>query len=172
MRNDMAETLIVQGDTKDERYCTLLPQAKALLSGETDVIAALANLTAAIQMSFNWLWTGFYLVKDQALVLGPFQGPIACSRIPYGRGVCGAAWKENRCLVVPNVDEFPGHIACSSAAKSEIVLPVRAADGTVVAVLDIDSDTQAAFDDTDARYLQELVEALSPLFTNLAAVNS
>lgn len=168
----MAETLIVQGNTKDERYLTLLPQAKALLSGETDVIAALANLTAAIQMSFNWLWTGFYLVKGQALVLGPFQGPIACSRIPYGRGVCGTAWKENRYLVVPNVDEFPGHIACSSAAKSEIVLPVRAADGTVVAVLDIDSDTLAAFDDTDARYLQELVEALSPLFINRAAVNS
>lgn len=160
----MAETLIVQGDTKDERYRTLLPQAQALLAGETDLIAALANLSAAIDMSFNWLWTGFYLVKGQQLVLGPFQGPIACTRIPFGRGVCGAAWKENRTLIVPDVEAFPGHIACSSAARSEIVLPVRDASGTVVAVLDIDADTLAAFDKTDARYLEELVAGLSPLF--------
>ena len=162
----MAESLIVEGTTKDERYRTLLPQAKALVEGETDLIAALANVTAALDMSFDWLWTGFYLVKGEQLVLGPFQGPIACTRIPFGRGVCGSAWKENRTLIVPDVDAFPGHIACSSSAKSEIVVPVRNAAGTVVAVLDVDADRLAEYDETDARYLEELVAALAPLFGN------
>lgn len=160
----MAESLIVTGGSKEERYRTLLPQAKALIDGETDLVAALANLTAALDMSFSWLWTGFYLVKGEQLVLGPFQGPIACTRIPYGRGVCGSAWKENRTLIVPDVEAFPGHIACSSSSKSEIVVPVRGKDGAVKAVLDVDADTLAVFDEVDARYLEELVAELAGLF--------
>ncbi|RXZ42623.1 GAF domain-containing protein [Crenobacter cavernae] len=160
----MAESLLVDGNSKDERYRTLLPQARALITGETDLVAALANLAAALNTTFPRLWTGFYLVKGEQLVLGPFQGPIACTRIPYGRGVCGAAWKENRTLVVPDVDTFPGHIACSSSTRSEIVVPVRDADGRVVAVLDIDADTPSAFDETDAVHLERLVKTLAPLF--------
>ncbi|OHX10870.1 diguanylate cyclase, partial [Chromobacterium sphagni] len=128
----MAENLIIEGDNKEEKYQALLPQAHALIAGETDLVAALANLSSALAMTFGWLWTGFYLVKGEQLVLGPFQGPIACTRIPRGRGVCGSAWEQSRTLVVADVDAFPGHIACSSSARSEVVVPIRNAAGAVV----------------------------------------
>lgn len=160
----MAEHLIVHGADKQERYQTLLPQALALIEFETDQIAALANLCAALHSSFDWLWTGFYLVKDKQLVLGPFQGPIACTRIPFGKGVCGSAWQAGATLVVEDVDAFPGHIACSSSARSEIVVPVRNADGEVVAVLDVDSSELASFDAVDAEYLERIAAGLTHLF--------
>ena len=160
----MAEHLIVHGADKQERYQTLLPQALALIESETDQIAALANLCAALHSSFDWLWTGFYLVKDKQLVLGPFQGPIACTRIPFGKGVCGRAWQAGATLVVEDVDAFPGHIACSSSARSEIVVPVRNADGEVVAVLDVDSSELASFDAVDAEYLERITAGLTHLF--------
>lgn len=160
----MAEHLIIQGADKQERYQTLLPQALALIESETDQIAALANLCAALHSSFDWLWTGFYLVKGQQLVLGPFQGPIACTRIPFGKGVCGSAWQSGKTLVVDDVDAFPGHIACSSSARSEIVLPVFNAAGEVAAVLDIDSSELASFDAVDAEYLERIAAALARLF--------
>lgn len=160
----MAEHLTIQGETKEEKYQTLLPQAQALVQYEDDQIAALANLVAALHASFDWLWTGFYLVKGQQLVLGPFQGPIACTRIPHGKGVCGSAWAQNRTLIVPDVDAFPGHIACSSSARSEIVVPVRNAAGAVVAVLDVDSTRLDQFDTTDAQYLETICQALQHLF--------
>lgn len=160
----MAEHLIIQGADKQERYQTLLPQALALIESETDQIAALANLCAALHSSFDWLWTGFYLVKGQQLVLGPFQGPIACTRIPFGKGVCGSAWQSGKTLVVDDVDAFPGHIACSSSARSEIVLPVFNAAGEVAAVLDVDSSELASFDAVDAEYLERIAAALARLF--------
>ncbi|WP_047249761.1 GAF domain-containing protein [Chromobacterium subtsugae] len=160
----MAEHLIVENGGKEEKYQALLPQAHALVAGETDLVAALANLSAALAMTFDWLWTGFYLVKGEQLVLGPFQGPIACTRIPHGRGVCGSAWAQNRTLLVDDVDAFPGHIACSSSARSEVVVPIRDAAGKVVAVLDIDSDQLSSFDQTDADYLERLVAPLAALF--------
>ena len=160
----MAETLTIQGQRKEERYQALLPQAKALVEDETDLIAALANLSAALAMTFDWLWTGFYLVKAGQLVLGPFQGPIACTRIGYGKGVCGSAWQHNQTLIVPDVEAFAGHIACSSDSRSEIVVPIHDATGQVVAILDVDSANLATFDATDARYLEEIVTALTPLF--------
>ncbi|OHX17333.1 GAF domain-containing protein [Chromobacterium sphagni] len=160
----MAENLIIEGDNKEEKYQALLPQAHALIAGETDLVAALANLSSALAMTFGWLWTGFYLVKGEQLVLGPFQGPIACTRIPRGRGVCGSAWEQSRTLVVADVDAFPGHIACSSSARSEVVVPIRNAAGAVVAVLDVDSDQLASFDQTDADYLERIVAPLGGLF--------
>ncbi|BEV71287.1 MULTISPECIES: GAF domain-containing protein [unclassified Paludibacterium] len=161
----MAETLIISDTTdKRERYQTLLPQAEALLSGETDLIAGLANVAAMLKMSFDWLWAGFYLVKGEQLVLGPFQGPLACTRIPHGKGVCGTAWASARTQVVADVDAFPGHIACSSAARSEIVVPLFDQTGKVAGVLDIDSDQLGSFDDEDARQLEKLAALLSPLF--------
>ncbi|WP_374556216.1 GAF domain-containing protein [Aquitalea pelogenes] len=160
----MAEHLTIQGETKEEKYQTLLPQAQALVQYEDDQIAALANLTAALHSTFDWLWTGFYLVKNQQLVLGPFQGPIACTRIAHGKGVCGSAWAQNRTLVVPDVDAFPGHIACSSSARSEIVVPVHNSRGEVVAVLDVDSSSLDQFDSTDARYLEQICQAVQHLF--------
>ncbi|UTH73928.1 GAF domain-containing protein [Chromobacterium sp. IIBBL 290-4] len=161
----MAENLIIEGISKEEKYQTLLPQTHALIKGETDLIAALANLASALNMTFNSLWTGFYLVKGEQLVLGPFQGPIACTRIPYGRGVCGTAWQQNQTLVVEDVDAFPGHIACSSSARSEIVVPIRDTAGKVAAVLDIDSDELGSFDQIDAAYLERIVAPLSPLLS-------
>lgn len=151
----MAENLSISTGSKEEKYRELLPQLRALISTETDVTANLANVSAALKQTFGFFWVGFYLVKGEELVLGPFQGPIACTRIRYGRGVCGTAWKEARTLIVPNVEEFPGHIACSSASKSEIVVPIMK-QGKVMGVLDIDSDTLNAFDETDARYLEEI----------------
>ena len=143
--------------TKEERYESLLPQVKALCEGETDIIAKMANVSALLHSEFGFWWTGFYRVINNELLLGPFQGPIACVHIAYGRGVCGTAWKESKTFVVPDVEEFPGHIACSSESRSEIVVPVFK-DNEIIAVLDIDSRQLATFDDTDRRYLEEVVK--------------
>lgn len=156
----MAEDLtIIKGESKEEQYQSLVPQIKALITGEDDVIANLANVAAALKEQFDWLWVGFYLVKDEELVLGPFQGPVACTRIRKGKGVCGAAWAEARTIIVDDVDAFPRHIACSSASKSEIVIPL-VKGGIVVGVLDVDSDSLAHFDDTDEVFLQEIIRSL------------
>src|SRR5690606_22515231 len=157
----MAEDLIIAKGTKESQYQSLLPQVEALLEGEQDLIANLANMAAALKAQFNFFWVGFYLIKNNELVLGPFQGPVACTRIQMGKGVCGTAWKENRVLIVPDVDQFPGHIACSSYSKSEIVLPVRRQDGDVIGVLDIDSERLADFDEIDEKYMVQLL-ALFP----------
>lgn len=157
----MAEDLTITTSTnKAEQYQSLIPQVTALLDGEPDLIANLANICAALKEQFKWFWIGFYLVKDNELVLGPFQGPVACTRIALGKGVCGAAWQQQKTLIVPNVDEFPGHIACSSLSKSEIVLPVFR-DGKVVAVLDVDSEALDQFDETDARYLNDMIKLVN-----------
>jgi len=154
----MAEDLnITTSSDKTEQYQSLVPQIEALLYGEPDLIANLANICAALKEQFKWFWVGFYLVKDEELVLGPFQGPVACTRIALGKGVCGAAWEQAKTLIVPDVDEFPGHIACSSLSKSEIVIPVFAND-KVVAVLDVDSEALDQFDEADAHYLEEIVK--------------
>lgn len=155
----MSENLEISNGTKEEKYATLLPQIKAVVDGETDLIANMANVAAMLHATFGFWWTGFYRVVDGMLVLGPFQGPLACMRIRKGRGVCGTAWAEERTVVVPDVDQFPGHIACSSATRSEIVVPVFR-DGEVIGVLDIDSERLATFDDTDARYLGEVASLL------------
>ena len=144
---------------KIEKYEMLMPQAAALVEGETDVIARMANVAALLHREMGFWWTGFYRVADGELVLGPFQGPIACTRIAYGRGVCGTSWKEDRTVVVPDVEQFPGHIACSSESRSEIVVPVRQ-NGTIVAVLDIDSRDLATFDDTDRLYLERIADMI------------
>lgn len=144
---------------KKEKYQLLLKQIKSLISNETDIIANMSNIAAAIHETFNFWWTGFYRVIGDELVLGPFQGPIACTRIAYGRGVCGTSWKEEKTLVVKDVHEFPGHIACSSASKSEIVVPIFM-DNKVVAVLDIDSEHLATFDETDKEWLEEIVSVI------------
>ena len=146
--------------SKAEEYALLERQIRALLEGETDPVAKMANFAAALHGTFGFWWTGFYRVAGDELILGPFQGPVACMHIPYGRGVCGTAWKENASIVVPDVEQFPGHIACSSASRSEIVVPVHAPDGTVTAVLDIDSDRLAAFDNVDKAALERLVSLL------------
>ena len=155
----MAEQLIIKGDTKQERYEALLPQIKAVVEGEPDLIANMANVAAMLQETFGFWWTGFYRVVDEELVLGPFQGPMACTRIKKGRGVCGTAWLKEETQVVPDVDKFPGHIACSSASRSEIVVPVFQ-EGKVIAVLDIDSAQLATFDETDRQYLERIVQIL------------
>ena len=151
----MAENLIINGGNKRELYETLLPQLQSLTAGETDIIANMANVAAALKQTFYFFWVCFYIVKEEMLVLAPFQGPLACTRIRYGKGVCGTAWKEARTIIVPDVEQFPGHIACSSASRSEIVVPVIR-DGKVVAVLDIDSDKLSEFDKMDAEYLEQL----------------
>lgn len=153
----MAEELIIDKRGKKEMYATLLPQIKALVEGESNRVANLANVAAALKQTFDFFWVGFYLVEDGELVLGPFQGPIACTRIRYGRGVCGTAWKEGKTLIVPDVDKFPGHIACSSASRSEIVVPIYNKGKEVVGVLDIDSDRLAEFDETDREWLERIV---------------
>jgi len=154
----MAEDLNITTSTdKTEQYQSLLPQIEALLYGEPDLIANLANICAALKEQFKWFWVGFYLAKDDELVLGPFQGPVACTRIALGKGVCGAAWEQAKTFIVPDVDAFPGHIACSSLSKSEIVVPVFD-NGKVVAVLDVDSEALDQFDETDAYYLEEIVK--------------
>jgi GAF domain-containing protein len=155
----MAEDLrIVKGD-KEEQYQSLIPQIKALLEGEEDLIANLANTVGALKEQFDLFWVGFYLVKKEELVLAPFQGPVACTRISKGRGVCGTAWVEAKTVIVPDVENFPGHIACSSLSKSEIVVPVIR-NGEVVGVLDVDSDVLNAFDEMDKKYLEEIVEII------------
>lgn len=155
----MAEDLQISKGTKHEQYETLLPQIKALLEGETDLIANLANITGALKEQFGWFWVGFYLVKEDELVLGPFQGPVACTRIRKGRGVCGSSWAQAKTLIVPDVEQFPGHIACSSLSRSEIVLPLIK-DGTVWGVLDVDSEQLAHFDETDRHYLEQVIALL------------
>ena len=156
----MSETLFLPpSGSKEEIYQALLPQVAALISGEQDLVANLANIAAALREAFGFFWVGFYVVKGQELVLGPFQGPIACTRIAYGRGVCGTAWKEKKTQLVPDVDAFPGHIACSSASKSEIVVPAFQ-DGEVFLVLDVDSDRLNDFDTVDQHYLEELMQLL------------
>ncbi len=156
----MSETLFLpQSGTKEEIYQALLPQVDALISGEKDLVANLANIAAALREAFGFFWVGFYVVQGQELVLGPFQGPIACTRIAYGRGVCGTAWKEQKTQLVPDVEAFPGHIACSSASKSEIVVPAFQ-DGAVFLVLDVDSNQLDDFDAVDQRYLEALMGML------------
>ena len=152
----MSENLIIKGDSKKELYENLLPQLKALVEGENDIIANMANVSACLKDTFNFWWVGFYRVINDELVLGPFQGPLACTRIRKGKGVCGTAWQKAETVVVPDVDEFPGHIACSSFTKSEIVVPIFKGND-VVAVLDIDSERLANFDETDKSFLEELV---------------
>lgn len=155
----MESQLIVSG-SKSERYVSLIPQLSALIGSETDVIANYANVCAALKESFGFLWVGFYRVLENELVLGPFQGPIACTRISYGRGVCGTAWKEEKTIVVTDVEKFPGHIACSARSKSEIVVPVFI-NGKVQAVLDVDSELYDTFDDIDLYYLEQICALLT-----------
>lgn len=155
----MAEDLKIISAGKETQYQSIVPQIEALLTGETDLIANLANVSAALKEQFNFFWVGFYLVKDNELVLGPFQGPVACTRIALGKGVCGASWQQKETLIVPDVDAFPGHIACSSASKSEIVIPIIR-EGKVVAVLDVDSDQLDQFDLVDEKYLTEIISLL------------
>ena len=156
----MSENLIIKGDSKKELYENLLPQLKALVEGETDEIANMANISACLKDTFNFWWVGFYRVIDNELVLGPFQGPLACTRIRKGKGVCGTAWQNAETVIVPDVDEFPGHIACSSLSKSEIVVPVIK-NGEVTAVLDIDSEKVDNFDDTDKEFLEKLAALIA-----------
>jgi L-methionine (R)-S-oxide reductase len=156
----MAEDLNITTSTdKVEQYTALIPQIEALLHGERDLVANLANIAAALKEQFKWFWVGFYMVKDGELVLAPFQGPIACTRIKLGKGVCGAAWEQEKTLVVPDVEEFPGHIACSSLSRSEIVVPVFN-NGVVVGVLDVDGEFLDQFDETDARFLEDIVKLI------------
>jgi len=152
----MAEDLAIITGSKTEQYQSLIPQLKAILEGETDGIANMANTVAALKEQFGWFWVGFYVVKGDELVLAPFQGPVACTRIKKGRGVCGSSWAQAKTLIVPDVEKFPGHIACSSLSKSEIVVPVIR-NNEVVAVLDVDSAAYDQFDTTDQHYLEEIV---------------
>lgn len=155
----MAEELIISPGEREEIYHSLIPQIKALIGDEKDTIANLANVAAALKQALNFFWIGFYLVKGDELVLGPFQGPIACTRIQKGKGVCGTSWELSKTIIVDDVDEFPGHIACSSLSKSEIVLPLIK-DGAIVAILDLDSDKIADFNAVDQKYLSNLCEWL------------
>jgi L-methionine (R)-S-oxide reductase len=156
----MAEDLtIAKTGTKEEQYLSLIPQIEALLYGETDLIANLANVCAALKEQFGWFWVGFYLVKNDELVLGPFQGPVACTRIKMGKGVCGASWQNAETIIVPDVDEFPGHIACASASRSEIVLPLYKGEN-IIGVLDVDSEYLAHFDGVDGKYLNQIISLL------------
>ena len=157
----MAEDLVIVTNVdKEIQYQSLVPQIAALISGEEDQIANMANITAALKEQFGWLWVGFYLVKGNELVLGPFQGPVACTRIQKGKGVCGAAWQQAETLIVPDVEAFPGHIACSSASRSEIVLPVFD-QKKVAGVLDVDSEYLSHFDEIDATYLKKIINLLN-----------
>jgi L-methionine (R)-S-oxide reductase len=160
----MAEDVAIIQGSKQEVYQALLPQIKALLTGEPDLIANLANVCAVLKYQFNWFWVGFYLVKNEELVLGPFQGPVACTRIKKGRGVCGTAWQKAETLIVPDVGKFAGHIACSSLSKSEIVVPLFK-EGEVFGVLDVDSELLNQFDEIDKQYLEEIVAVITPTTT-------
>ena len=156
----MSSDLKISKGTKEEQYQALIPQIRGLLQGENDLVANLANIAASLKEQFEWLWVGFYLVKKEELVLGPFQGPVACTRIQKGRGVCGASWLNAQTIIVGDVMKFPGHIACSSLSKSEIVVPIILNE-IVVAVLDVDSEELAFFDETDKKYLEEIVNLIS-----------
>jgi len=155
----MEKIVIPSTNDKNLIYKDLTPQIEALVGGEEDLIANLSNTVAALKQAFNFFWVGFYLVKDGELVLGPFQGPVACTRIKYGKGVCGTAWARRETIIVPDVEQFPGHIACSSFSKSEIVVPLMSST-TIIGVLDIDSDRLAAFDETDKLWLERIVKSL------------
>lgn len=160
----MAEDLLIpENISKKEKYELLIPQIEALIQGEKDLTANLGNIAAALHHTFHWFWTGFYLVKDGQLVLGPFQGPVACTRILFGRGVCGSAWKQEKSILVPDVNLFPGHIACSSQSVAEIVVPLIV-NGVVVAVLDIDSEMFDILDDTDLYHLEKIARIAANLF--------
>ncbi len=156
----MAEDLSIVQGTKEQQYTSLIPQIKGLLNGEPDLVANLANVAAALKEQFGWFWVGFYLVKNNELVLGPFQGPVACTRIQKGRGVCGSSWQQAATLIVPDVEKFPGHIACSSLSKSEIVVPLIS-NNEVVGVLDVDSSELNEFDETDKQFLEEIVALIA-----------
>lgn len=156
----MAESIELVGNSKEEHYQSLLPQIEALLQGEDDTIANMANICAALKFGFNFLWVGFYIVRNDVLVLGPFQGPIACTRIAKGKGVCGTVWENKQTIIVDDVDSFPGHIACSSLSKSEIVVPLINNENKVSAVLDIDSEAYASFDKIDEIYLEKIVKLI------------
>jgi len=156
----MAEDLSISKGEKAEQYVSLIPQIRGMMEGESDLIANLANAAAALKEQFGWFWVGFYLVKDEQLVLGPFQGPVACTRITKGRGVCGTSWAKAETLIVPDVEKFPGHIACSSLSRSEIVVPLIN-DGKVWGVLDVDSELMDQFDETDRKYLETIVGLIS-----------
>ncbi|MGL5889495.1 MAG: GAF domain-containing protein [Bacteroidia bacterium] len=164
----MAESLLITGTSRSEKYESLLPQIIALTTGETDFVANLANVAGALRQTFGFFWVGFYLVKNDELVLGPFQGPVACTRIRKGKGVCGTAWNENRIVLVPDVEAFPGHIACSSESKSEIVVPLHNVSGTVIGVLDVDSDMLNDFDETDALFLGKLAQHITQFYERAA----
>ena len=155
----MAEDLQIATGTKAEMYETIIPQIKALIDGEPDLVANLANITAALKEQFGWFWIGFYLVKNEELVLAPFQGPVACTRIKKGRGVCGSSWQQAQTLIVPDVSKFPGHIACSSLSVSEIVVPIIR-NNEVIGVLDADSELPAMFDETDKKYLELIIQEI------------
>ncbi|BDQ12237.1 GAF domain-containing protein [Sediminibacterium sp. TEGAF015] len=156
----MAEDLQIIKGSKTEQYEALIPQIKGLLTGESNLIANLANTAAALKEQFGWFWVGFYLVEKDELVLGPFQGPVACTRIKKGRGVCGSSWEQAKTLIVPDVEKFPGHIACSSLSKSEIVVPLFK-DGNIWGVLDVDSSEYNQFDETDQHYLEQIIALLA-----------
>ena len=156
----MSEELNISEGSKTDKYATLLPQIQSVVSGEPDMIANMANIASMLHETFHFWWTGFYRVIDGVLVLGPFQGPLACTRIKRGKGVCGTAWAEQQTVIVPDVDAFPGHIACSSLSRSEIVVPVKRAD-EVIAVLDIDSKDLNTFDATDQKYLEQIAQILT-----------
>ena len=158
----MSESIIVSGTTKKEKYESLLPQIKALLEGEKDFIANISNLIASLKYGMNFFWVGIYFVKNNELVLGPFQGPVACTRIVFGKGVCGTSWKEKKTIIVEDVEKFPDHIICSSESKSEIVVPCFK-KGEIFAVLDIDSDRLNDFDETDKIYLEQIVKIIEQL---------
>jgi len=159
----MAESILIRsGSSKSEVYQQLLPQIESLIHGESDITANLANIAAALKEAFSFFWVGFYIVRGNELVLGPFQGPVACTRISFGKGVCGTAWQCGTTIIVPDVEQFPGHIACSSASKSEIVVPCIK-DEKVILVLDVDSDKLDQFDETDSKFLEELMSKVSKL---------
>jgi len=156
----MADDLIITASTKEEKYQQLIPQIKALVLGEEDAIANMANVCAALKFGLDFFWVGFYLVKNNQLVLGPFQGPVACTRINSGKGVCGTAWQKAKTIIVPDVEKFEGHIACSSLTKSEVVVPIINNNNSVIGVLDVDSDELKSFDEIDEKYLKEILNLL------------
>jgi len=162
----MAEDLVLIEGTKSEKYEALFPQIEALLFGETDKYANLSNIAAALHQAFGFFWIGFYIVKQEQLVLGPFQGPVACTRIPFSKGVCGFTYREGKTVIVPNVDEFPGHIACASASKSEIVVPAKNKNGEVVLVLDVDSDLLNDFSEADQIGLEKIISLVEKNWEN------
>lgn len=157
----MAENITVSGGSKEEKYKSLVPQIEALISGEENIIANLSNIMAALKYTMNFFWVGVYFVKNEELVLGPFQGPVACTRIKYGKGVCGTSWANKKSIIVPDVEQFPGHIACSSLSKSEIVIPVFNSKNKIVMVFDIDSDELNSFDTVDEQYLNKIISLIN-----------